>query len=59
MNAEELASYKFWLDGVREVMIEELERTEDENDVEIFNDVITKLSEILDDLECYIPEVEV
>lgn len=56
MNVAELERLKAQLDIIREDVTEELERSSDENDIAIFGDIITNLSEILDDLDYYIPE---
>ncbi len=57
MNGMELIRLEELFDDIREQMTEELMKA-DESDAGIFSDIITNLSEILDDLECYIPEVE-
>lgn len=57
MNLAELERLKAQLVIIRVDVTEELEKSSDESDIAIFGDIITNLSEILDDLDCYIPEV--
>lgn len=57
MNAWELEKLRAHLEVIREDITEELEKSSDETDIELYGDIITKLSCILDDLDFYIPEV--
>lgn len=59
MDAAKLADLMELFETIREDMTKELMKTDKEYNVEFYSDIITNLSEILDDLECCIPEADI
>lgn len=56
MNIAKLERLIAQLEIIREDLTEDLEGTSDETERELFSDIITSLSEALDDLDAYTAE---